>query len=174
MKPPREQLVLAFYPNTRGFAFVLFEGPFAPVDWGLVRLRGAEKNRTGVARLAELLSRQRPDVVLLEDMFDGNSRRHDRIRDLNAAAQEAASRAGIECIHYSQKQVHAQFVELGAPKRYARAAFIARRIPEFQRLRLLPPPRKVWNSESARMAIFDAAALAITFFEEMANEQFEQ
>jgi LmbE family N-acetylglucosaminyl deacetylase len=173
MRGHADELVLAFCPNTRGFGFVLFEGPFAPVDWGVVWLRGTEKNRIGVQRLAELLARQRPDVVLLEDMFDGTSRRHDRIRELNAAAQQAVSRAGIECVHYSQSQVRAQFAELGAFKRYARAMFIARRIPEFERLGLLPPPRKIWNSENPRMAIFDAAALAITFFQEAEERQFE-
>jgi hypothetical protein len=30
--------------------------------------------------------------------------------------------------------------------------------------RFLPPPRKLWKSEDARMGIFDAAALALTFF----------
>jgi hypothetical protein len=31
----RYDLVLAIYPQTRGFAFVLFEGWLSPVDWGI-------------------------------------------------------------------------------------------------------------------------------------------
>jgi|SRR5690348_15036174 hypothetical protein len=53
----------------------------------------------------------------------------------------------------------------------ARAQFIASHIPVFQPL--LPPPRKIWNSEDARMSIFDAAALALTFFDAEAVSRFE-
>src|SRR5450432_1110765 len=31
----RYELVLALYPNTRGFAFVLFQGHLSPFDWGV-------------------------------------------------------------------------------------------------------------------------------------------
>jgi len=41
------------------------------------------------------------------------------------------------------------------------AAAIAKHIPAFERF--LPPPRKLWKSEDARMGIFDAAALASRF-----------
>jgi hypothetical protein len=40
-------------------------------------------------------------------------------------------------------------------------------IPAFERY--VPPPRKPWKSEDARMGIFDAAALALTFFKDEAG-----
>jgi len=43
------------------------------------------------------------------------------------------------------------------------ALVIAQHIPAFERY--LPPPRKPWMSEDARMGLFDAAALALTFFQ---------
>jgi hypothetical protein len=60
---------------------------------------------------------------------------------------------------------------LSAVTRYARAQFIASHIPVFRPL--LPPPRKIWNSEDARMSIFDAAALVLTFFDAEAVSRFE-
>jgi len=41
----RYALVLSIYPNTRGFAFVLFEGPLSPFDWGVKEVRGRGKHR---------------------------------------------------------------------------------------------------------------------------------
>jgi hypothetical protein len=41
MKRQRYSFVMAIYPNTRGFAFVLFEGPLSPVDWQAVEIRQA-------------------------------------------------------------------------------------------------------------------------------------
>jgi hypothetical protein len=39
---------------------------------------------------------------------------------------------------------------------------IAKRMPAFEPFQ--PAPRKPWQSEDARMGIFDAAALALTFY----------
>ena len=43
------------------------------------------------------------------------------------------------------------------------AELIAQRIPAFERY--VPPPRKPWMSEDARMGLFDAAGLGLVFFE---------
>jgi hypothetical protein len=43
------------------------------------------------------------------------------------------------------------------------AEVIAKHIPAF--VRYVPPPRKPWMSEDARRELFDAAALALVFFQ---------
>ncbi len=48
----RYDLVLAIYPQSRGFAFVLCEGWLAPVDWGITRRAPRVKELN--ARIAEL------------------------------------------------------------------------------------------------------------------------
>ena len=48
------------------------------------------------------------------------------------------------------------------------AELIAKHIPAFERY--VPPPRKPWKSEDARMGIFDAAALALVFFQKASAE----
>jgi hypothetical protein len=55
---------------------------------------------------------------------------------------------------------HSQF---GARTRYEVAVAIATRVAAFERF--LPPPRKLWMSEDARMGIFRAAALALTYYD---------
>jgi len=52
---------------------------------------------------------------------------------------------------------------IGVTNKRQLAEAIAARIPAFERY--LPPPRKPWMSEDSRMNLFDAAALALTFFQ---------
>jgi len=64
--------------------------------------------------------------------------------------------------------VRRQFSYLGSVTKHSIALAIAKRIPAFERF--LPRPRKPWQSEDARMGIFDAAALALTFFKQTAED----
>jgi hypothetical protein len=64
---------------------------------------------------------------------------------------------------YPRAQVRACFAEFGLATKQSIAEIIGKRIPAFERL--VPPPRKIWMSEHARMGLFDAAALALTFFQ---------
>ena len=64
----RYDLVLAIHLQSRGFAFVLFEGWLAPVDWGVQETRGADKNARCLTRIASLLALHTPDVLVLQDM----------------------------------------------------------------------------------------------------------
>ena len=48
-----------------------------------------------------------------------------------------------------------------------RATAIAGQFPEL--LSLLPPKRKIWDSEDYRMKIFDAAAIGVAYFTEKAT-----
>jgi hypothetical protein len=48
------------------------------------------------------------------------------------------------------------------PTKEAIVNAVAEEIPALRRH--IPPPRKPWTSEHARMGVFDAAALALTFF----------
>src|SRR5262245_26289421 len=115
-----DALVLAVYPNTRGFGFVLFEGVLTPVDWGIVRSRRTEKNGSCLARFEQMVTWQRPDVLILEDMAAVGSRRSPRIRDLNQAIAVAAARKNILLIQYATVRVRAYFAQLSVVTRYAR------------------------------------------------------
>jgi len=156
----RHRLVLAIYPNARGFAFVVFEGPFAPVDWGTMVARGAAKNRQCIRRVGELFSRFQPDVVVLQDM--STTPRARRIQRLNEAIAMLGETQGIILTKRSREDVRKQFEYLHSPTKHQIAIAIARHVPAFERL--LPPVRKPWMSESGRMGIFDAAALIFAFF----------
>jgi len=57
--------VLGFHPTARGFGWVVFEGPFRPIDWGLVSAR-KDKNATCLKRLKRLHTRFAPETLVLE------------------------------------------------------------------------------------------------------------
>jgi hypothetical protein len=161
---PRERhdLVLAVHFQSRGFAFVLFDGWAALVDWGVYDGRGTHQNARCVKRIDSLFALHTPDVLILQDMSESGTRRARRIRVLNRNTAELALQRGMAVHMYSRAQVVKHFEELDAVTKHGIAETIARRIPALHLY--VPPARKPWMSEDARMGIFDAAALAWLFF----------
>ena len=163
MKTDRDDLILAFYPNARGFAHVVFEGLLTPVDWGISEVRRKKRRvDTYVRRLSVLIDRYRPDVLVLR----GGSKERElpAIQTAIAAVQTLAEGKGVQTRTVSRKEVQQAFAHLGSPTRYAIAESIAKHVPIFAPL--LPPARKIWNGEDRRMGLFDAAALALTFLKD--------
>src|ERR1700694_2997306 len=101
----RHELVLAINLQTRGFAFVLFEGWLSPVDWGVYDARGADKNARCLDRIDSLLALHTPDVLVLQDMSEHGTRRARRIQRLNRHAAELGDERGILVRTYSRAQV---------------------------------------------------------------------
>ena len=163
----RYAFVLAIYLNTRGFAFVLFEGPLAPVDWSVREMRGARKHARCLARIVTILDQYLPDVLVLQDTSAQGTPRARRIVKLNEAVAALADARGLPVYLYSREEVWKAFASFGVTNKQALAEIIAKHIPAFERY--IPPPRKPWKSEDARMGIFDAAALALTFFKDGSN-----
>jgi hypothetical protein len=107
-------LVLAIHLQSRGFAFVLFEGWPALVDWGVYDARGRDKNARCLDRINSLLALHTPDVLVLQDMSEDGTHRARRIRNLNRDVAELADQRGIDVRMYSRAQVIEQF-EFSAP-----------------------------------------------------------
>jgi hypothetical protein len=152
-------LVLAIFPSTRGFGYAVLEGPTSLLDWGVKGARGGRKNIQSLRRARDLLRFYRPDVLVLEDYEGRGSRRAKRIEQLIDAIAAFAEKERVATASFSRAEVRDCF-GLTAKRQIAEA--IARDFPELEPR--LPPVRKIWMSEDARMNIFDAAALAMTFF----------
>ena len=163
----RYELVLAIYLTRRGFAFVLFEGALSPLDWCTTWRHGPEKNDHCLKIARALFNRHHPEVLVLQDTSWTGTQRSQRITNLNAALLELAEQQGLPVCAFSRDSVRAAFAYLGSPTKRAIAELIAKHIPAFEAY--VPPERKRWMEEDARMGIFDAAALALTFFESAAG-----
>jgi hypothetical protein len=162
-QPRRYAVVLSVYLNTRGFAFVLFEVPLSPFDWRVKEVRGRGKHSRCFTKVETIFGRYQPDILVLQDTSPSGTVRAPRINRLNAAVLKLGEGLGIPVYIYSRDVVLSAFAHLGAANKQGIAEVIAKHIPAFERY--VPPPRKPWMSEDARMGLFDAAALALVFFQ---------
>lgn len=70
-------------------------------------------------------------------------------------------KSGLAIYAFSRAQVRLAFAYLDITTKQAIAEAIAKHILAFERC--VPPIRKPWMSEDARMGLFDAAALVWTY-----------
>ena len=156
-----ELLVMAAHPTTRGFAWVLFESPLAPVDWGLASAK-AGRNARLVARFERLLTRYSPDVAVFEEFDERDARQTERTRLLRRGLLHLASTRGSDVATYRRSTVQACFASVGATTRIEIAQVISSHIDAFSHR--MPRRRSPGASGDVRQGLFDAAALAITHF----------
>jgi hypothetical protein len=155
-------VVLAIHATARGFGWVVFEGRHGLIDWGLKEAR-RDKNRESVAKVKKLIEWYAPQVLVFEDATAEHSLRHARIKELHRDLLEIARADGVRVEQISRSDVKGVFAGQHAKSRYEIAAAIAQELPPLSAW--LPSSREVWSAEERRLSIFDAAALAISFFE---------
>src|SRR5262245_52994158 len=102
------KLVLAVYPQSSGFAFVLFKGWDAPVDFGAYEVRGREKNVRCLKRLESLLALYSPDVLVLQHMSKSDNRAT-RIQQLNRNIAELGKADDLAVKTYSRIELRESF-----------------------------------------------------------------
>jgi hypothetical protein len=155
-------LVLAVQLSSFGFAFVLFEGPESPFDWGLKDIRQREKNTRTVVEVKRLIDRYRPAVLVIQDTAGQSPSRSARVRRLSRMLVQLAAAEYVDVHRCSKAEVRAFFSAYGARTKNEIAKVIATQIPAFAHR--MPRLRRGWVGEDARQAHFDAAALAMTYF----------
>jgi len=154
--------VLAVYPFSRGFAFVLFEGPESPFDWGVREIKEKHKNVKTLDAIKVLIDRYRPEVLVIEDIGERGSRQTGRVRKLYRMLTHLAATEYVELYRFPKSAVRMYFASVGATTKYEIAKAIARQIPAFGHR--LPRYRKIWMSVDPRQCLFDAAALGLVFY----------
>ena len=157
-----QNMVLSIYPFSRGFAFVLFEGPDSPFDWGVKEIKQRHKDDKTLAEIKRIVDRYRPEALVIEDTSGKDPRRGSRIRKLYRMLVHFAQAEYIDLHRCSKAEVKTCFAAVGASTKYEIARAIAIQIPAFAHR--MPRLRKVWMSEDPRQSLFDAAALGLTYF----------
>ncbi len=161
---------MALQPTHRGFAWVAFEGPFTPYDWGMVEPK-RKKNEKCLRALEKLLARLTPETLLLEAFERPNALRNDRIGRLCRAMMALADSRGAQVAIYSRGDVRACFASVGARTRYEIAAAIARHLEAFRHR--LPKRPQAWESADRRLSLFAAVALVLTHYQLDAGRVFD-
>lgn len=152
--------VLAIDPMRRGFGYVVFEGLALLVDWG-TRLARTDKHVRSLEHLDELIDTYAPDVLVVEDCTARGSRRCERVQKLLDEMVELAESKHIEVRRIGPREVEATFEDLieHPENKHDFATVVAELYPPLRPQ--LPPERATYESETERMAIFDAAAMAL-------------
>jgi hypothetical protein len=151
---------LAIDPFSRGVGFAVLEVPECLIDWGL-RTTGRADNAKAARVIEKLIDRFRPDVLALEDWDSAGSRRCGRVEELlDRIATAEGKRVLVRLI--TRHQLRAIGLLPQTSTKHGRACFLAERFPELHPF--LPPVRKPWMPEDARMAIFDALSFAVACF----------
>jgi hypothetical protein len=151
--------ILAIALAANGFGFVVMEGQRTIIEFGRREAVG-DKNAQSIAKLKKLLTFYRPDVLVLQDVEAKGSRRYPRIKKLSRQIKRMAAKHKIAVKHISGKELRSLL--LGNPRgtKQEMAEKLAAQFPDELASRL-PPKRKPWRSEDARMDIFDAVGLAV-------------
>ena len=155
----RRRRVLAVDPTTKGFGFAVLEGADSLVDWG-IRICQCDKETSCLRRVEELCDRYKPDVLVLEDYTARGFRRCRRVRALIRSIGALGLRRNVRARFIPRSRLSAAVASAKAGTKGEIARAVAQRFPELARH--LPVARRPWNSEDARMAIFDAVALALS------------
>ena len=153
--------VLAIDPGTRGFGFVVLEGPCSLVDWGTKEVK-TDKHTRSLQKIGALIDTYQPDVMVIEDIADKTCRRCPRVRELLRGVSQLAWEKKIKMRKFSCLKVRHAFSEVQAVTKHEVTGVITARFPELAPWQ--PPLRKAWMSEDERQAVFDAMAFALTFF----------
>ncbi len=160
-RPTKPVRVLAVNPGPHGFGYAVFEHALRLIDWGKTDIR-KDNEQMALVKLRDLLRRFTPHVLVLEDCGHPGSRRNRRISLLIGRMRATARALGIETRNIPRALVYRHFAKAHAATKHEIASLLADRFPGL--LLRLPARRKPWQTEDSRMSIFDAAALALTYY----------
>jgi len=156
---PNPKRVLAIDPTSRGLGFAVLESPTTLIYWAVKSVR--EKNEASILeKVSSLIHYYKPEVLVIED--HNKSRRCPRIQSLLAGIDELASKEGVKCRRFPIARVKKVFKAFQAQTKQEIAQEVAQQLPDLAHH--LPPPRKPWMTENYQMPVFDAVALALTYF----------
>jgi hypothetical protein len=154
--------ILALEPSSRGLCFVAFDKERHLIDWGGFEARALKNERCRrVART--LCCGFRPVHVVLEDGEAKSSRRRSRVRNLLRTITDDARLDGCSVVPVPREKVRQRFCVYGISSTDDIASSVCYLYPELRPR--LPKKRQPWESEHYSLALFEAAALGVTFFD---------
>lgn len=162
MKAGNYERILALHATTRGFAYVIMDGPGQLTDYGIKHVRVDGKNRNCLAAIEHLIVRFDPHAIVFEDTDEMGGKRSARVKHLYRDIERLAGRAILDTYVYPWQVAFDVFRDGKPATRHDLAVMIAVILPAIKRR--LPPKRKAWLPMDPRQALFDAAALGITHY----------
>lgn len=131
------------------------------VDWGITDIRFNVSSRS-MLRVKQLIEFYRPDRIVLEDIKGKSSHRCNRIEQLLEKIYFLAKEQKVNISSYSPQKVQEVFSQFKCHNKHDRAKAICEWLPQLSSR--MPPKRAIWMSEDPRTSLFDAVALALTYY----------
>jgi hypothetical protein len=149
--------ILAVSLSSRGFGYAVMEGNDRLIYFGKKIFTG-EKNAKSLTQIDKLIIRSQPNVLALHDVKAEGTRRDPRIKALHRRVVALGKKHKIKVVKISGIELRTAL--LGNPKgtKHEMAELLAKQFPDELASRL-PPKRRFYDSEDARMDIFDAGGL---------------
>ena len=157
----RRVRVLAIAPSARGFGFSVMEDGTI-LECGIKIAKG-DKNARSLSKIERLMEAFGPGVLVLQDMAARGCRRAPRIKALNEQIAALGKERGCKIRFLMERTVRRKVLGGEHGTKHEVAEELARRFPK-ELSRKLPPKRRAWDSEDARMDMFAAVALAAAFW----------
>ncbi len=158
-QPTKQFRILAVSLSSRGFGYAVLEGD-ALIAYGN-KIINEDKNARSLAHIDKLITGYRPDVLALQAVKAKGTYRAPRIKELHRKVVALAKQHRLKVVKITAKELRNALLGNEAGTKRAMAELLAGQFPDELASRL-PPKRKRWQSEDARMDIFEAVALALT------------
>jgi len=154
--------LMAIALTTRGLGFGVLEGEKSLVESGHTSVGKDDKNVRCLAKIKKLITRYRPDALILQDVTAKDSRRRQRIKILHRQVMAFAIEHKLRVALISETQLRILLLANANGTKHEIAEILAKQFPD-ELVLWLPPKRRAWDSADSRMDIFDAVALAVAF-----------
>ena len=157
-------VVLALDLRHRRFGYAAFRGRRTLLEWGqrVYPAVGAAERELAQKRISKLLTGIRPDLIVLKHERWNRAQTDAHLANPLWALKSEASVRSIPIRLVKDDVIRATFTPFGCRTKYEIAAALGTIFPEL--LSSIPPPRKAWQAEHPRTAMFDAVALGMAYW----------
>jgi len=155
------ETVLAVYPNAKGYAFALMQGPLVILEKKMVGMSPVENTKV-INEVRDLIREYKPQALIIENEKCKYSRKRERAKQLLRMLSSMAKKETCEVFSYTREDIRLVFEIWKAMTKYEIAEVIARNLKSF-RILLYPKPRYP-DSQKYITALFDAVSLGITHY----------
>lgn len=153
--------ILAIAPSGRGFGYCVMEDEVI-LECGYKGAR-RNKNQRSVSKIEKLMNQFSPSCLVLPDVNASGCRRAPRIKELHRLVLGLGAQHKCKTTLFSGKKLRGKLLNDEKGTKHEMAEMLADRYP-VELAGKLPPKRRAWENEDARMDLFDAVGLAEVFW----------
>ncbi len=165
----RKVRVIALDVRYQRLGYAVLDGITRLVDSGVIRFQSGVGH---VDRVTYLVTLFQPAVVVLRTIEKGSCRDRPSLRKIVHSIDRQLHSTGFPATHIRDARVKRTFRQCARTTKEEIAQCIVACFPELDWQ--LPARRKLWESEDRRMSIFDAAALGLAYFSEIAPDAVDE